>query len=54
MVLYLHSTDRLFQRYLRTGDPAALGKVFVRTAPELLRVAAWLCGNRADAEDLLQ
>ncbi|HEX5052098.1 MAG TPA: sigma factor [Planctomycetota bacterium] len=38
----------------RSGDPAALGAVFDRTAAELLHVAVWLCGNRADAEDLLQ
>src|SRR5262245_42325626 len=50
----LHPTDSLFRRYCRTGDPRALGVVFDRTAPELLRIAGWLCGNRADAEDLLQ
>src|SRR5690349_9293176 len=46
--------DRAFHRYCRSGDPHALGEVFDRTAPEILRVALWLCGNRADAEDLLQ
>ena len=50
----LRSTDALFARYCRTGDGKALGIVFDRTAPELLRIAGWLCGNRADAEDLLQ
>src|SRR5262249_48886514 len=54
MDLPLHTTDSLFRRYCRTGDPRALGVVFDRTAPELLRIAGWLCGNRADAEDLLQ
>lgn len=48
------SPDRLLARFVRTGDARALGKLFDRTAPELLRLAAWLCGNRADAEDLLQ
>ncbi|HEX6813254.1 MAG TPA: sigma-70 family RNA polymerase sigma factor [Planctomycetota bacterium] len=48
------SPDRLLASFQRTGDPRALGKLFDRTAPELLRVAAWLAGNRTDAEDLLQ
>src|SRR5262245_49614460 len=48
------SSDRLLADFQRTGDPRALGRLFDRTAPELLRVAAWLCGNRTDAEDLLQ
>ncbi len=47
-------TDRAFRRFLDSGDPAALGEVFDATAAELLRVAHWLSGNRADAEDLLQ
>ncbi|MCA8976440.1 MAG: sigma-70 family RNA polymerase sigma factor, partial [Planctomycetes bacterium] len=46
--------DRLLRRYSRTGDPRLLGRLFDRTAPELLRVALWLCRNRDDAEDLLQ
>lgn len=48
------SPDRLLASFQRTGDPRALGRLFDKTAPELLRVAAWLAGNRADAEDLLQ
>ena len=48
------SPDRLLARFVRTGDARALGKLFDQTAPELLRLAAWLSGNRADAEDLLQ
>ena len=48
------SPDRLLARFQRTGDARALGKLFDHTAPELLRIAAWLCGNRTDAEDLLQ
>ncbi|HLQ36250.1 MAG TPA: sigma-70 family RNA polymerase sigma factor, partial [Planctomycetota bacterium] len=54
MAFALRSTDQMFRRYCRTGDPQALGVVFDRTAPELLRIAGWLVGNRADAEDLLQ
>src|SRR5690349_2579732 len=54
MALSLRSTDTLFRRYCRTGDANALAIVFDRTAPELLRIAGWLCGNRADAEDLVQ
>jgi DNA-directed RNA polymerase specialized sigma24 family protein len=46
--------DRAFRRYCRSGDPETLAEVFDRTARELLRVAVWLSGNRADAEDLLQ
>jgi RNA polymerase sigma-70 factor (ECF subfamily) len=46
--------DRLFATFCRTGDPQALGAVFDETAGELLHLAGWLCGNRADAEDLLQ
>jgi RNA polymerase sigma-70 factor (ECF subfamily) len=48
------STDRRFAQFCRSGDPDALGDVFDRTAGRLMRVALWLAGNRADAEDLLQ
>ena len=54
MSLNFAGPDRLLAHYQLSGDPRALGKLFDRTAPELLRVAAWLCGNRADAEDVLQ
>lgn len=54
MAFPLATTDRLLLRFSRTGDPRVLGRLFDRTAPELLRVATWLCGNRTDAEDLLQ
>jgi len=46
--------DRLFARFRRTGDPGALAEVFDRTAPELLRVACYLAGDRHLAEDALQ
>ena len=54
MSLFPSAVDRLFHRFCRSGDPAALGAVFDRTAPELLRVACYLVGNRTDAEDLVQ
>ncbi len=54
MAFPLRTTDALFRRYCRTGDARALSEVFDRTAPELLRLAGWLCGRRADAEDLVQ
>lgn len=45
---------RQFLRWRDRGDAAALGALFDRKAPELLRLALHLCGNVADAEDLLQ
>src|SRR5690349_21475521 len=46
--------DKLFLRYRRKGDPAALGEVFDRAAPELLRLAMHLVRDPAEAEDVLQ
>jgi RNA polymerase sigma-70 factor (ECF subfamily) len=46
--------DRLFAEYQRSGDPAALGKVYDLVAPELLHVALHLADGPAAAEDLLQ
>jgi RNA polymerase sigma factor (sigma-70 family) len=43
----------LFVRY-RRGDLDALGEVFDRTAPRLLRLAMHLVHSAADAEDLVQ
>ncbi|MGE3172729.1 MAG: sigma-70 family RNA polymerase sigma factor [Planctomycetota bacterium] len=54
MAMLPGTTDRLFRAYCRSGDPRALGRVFDRTAPELMRVALYLCGDRVEAEDLLQ
>lgn len=54
MILPFGTPDRLLRHFCRTGDPRALGLLFDRTAAELLRAAVWLCGNRTDAEDLLQ
>ena len=36
------ATDRLFLHFCRTGSPRSLGRVFDRTAPELLHVDARL------------
>src|SRR5687767_14661945 len=44
----------LFERYRGHGDLQALGAVFDHTAPRLLQLAMHLCGNPADAEDVLQ
>lgn len=46
--------DRLFLRFQRTGDPRSLGRLFDRTAADLLRVARYLTGDRTLAEDLVQ
>ncbi|MEW6743713.1 MAG: sigma-70 family RNA polymerase sigma factor [Planctomycetota bacterium] len=46
--------DRQFARFCRTHDPSALGKLFDGAAPELLRVARHLAGDRHQAEDLVQ
>ncbi|HEX6810623.1 MAG TPA: sigma-70 family RNA polymerase sigma factor [Planctomycetota bacterium] len=43
-----------FERFRRHGDLQALGHVFDALAPRLLSVALHLCGNTADAEDVLQ
>ncbi|MCC6670826.1 MAG: sigma-70 family RNA polymerase sigma factor [Planctomycetes bacterium] len=49
-----HEEARLFERYARHGEVEALGDVFDRTAPALLRVALHLVVHRAEAEDLVQ
>ncbi len=48
------TVDKLFVRYVRTGDPRALATVFDESAPEILRVARHLAHDEAEAEDLLQ
>ncbi len=48
------SPDRLFDRFRRTGDARALASVFDATAPELWRVATYLCRDRHAAEDAVQ
>ncbi|HUR29159.1 MAG TPA: sigma-70 family RNA polymerase sigma factor, partial [Planctomycetota bacterium] len=49
-----HGIDRLFLRYRKQGDPAALGAVFDRAAPELYKLALHLVRNPIEAEDVLQ
>jgi RNA polymerase sigma-70 factor (ECF subfamily) len=47
-------SERLFERYRRRGDSAALAEVFDRTAPELFGLAARLAPAPGLAQDLLQ
>ena len=46
--------ERLFRRYQQRQDVRALGRVFDRTAPEILRVALHFAGDLSRAEELLQ
>jgi RNA polymerase sigma factor (sigma-70 family) len=46
--------DRLFERFRRSGDSEALGRVFDATAPRLLQLAIHLVGDIGAAEDLVQ
>jgi RNA polymerase sigma-70 factor (ECF subfamily) len=46
--------DRDFATFCRTADPTALGRAFDASAGHVFRIALWLCGNRADAEDAVQ
>jgi RNA polymerase sigma factor (sigma-70 family) len=46
--------DRLFLRFRKRGDAAALGEVFDRTAPELLKLAMHLVRDPVEAEDVVQ
>ncbi len=46
--------DRQFRRFVTAGDARALGVVFDASAPELLKIAAYLSGDRQQAEDLVQ
>jgi len=46
--------QQLFLRFCRDGDVQALGELFDRTAPALLRLALHLSRDPAAAEDLLQ
>lgn len=48
------STQQTFERWQRTGDPAALGALFDACASNLLRLAIHLVGDAARAEDLVQ
>lgn len=46
--------ERWFEAFRRTGDAAALGRVFDAVAPELASVARYLVRERAEVEDLVQ
>ena len=46
--------EDLFERFRRTGDTSALGRVFDETAPRLLQLAVHFVGDLAAAEDLVQ
>ncbi|HMQ22115.1 MAG TPA: RNA polymerase sigma factor, partial [Planctomycetota bacterium] len=49
-----HDSTARFLRFRDHGDLAALGAVFDEVAPKLLGLALHLCGQAADAEDLVQ
>lgn len=49
-----HDDQHLFERFRRHGDVGALGDLFDRVAPALLRLALHLSRDPAAAEDLLQ
>ncbi len=48
------SLDRLFLRYRSKGDAKALGELFDRAAPELLKLSMHLVRDPGEAEDVLQ
>ena len=52
--MFVHSTDRAFRKFQASGDSKALAYVFDATALELQRLARFLAGPEASAEDLLQ
>jgi hypothetical protein len=52
--MFVRSPDSAWRRFQRTGDPAALARVFDGTAAELLELARHLASGEAAAEDLLQ
>ena len=45
--------ERAFAEFRRTGDAQALGEVYDRLAPELVRLALHLTHDAAEAEDVL-
>ena len=46
--------EPLYERFRSANDLDALGEVFDRTAPDLLRLAAHLTRDASTAEDLVQ
>src|SRR5262245_63889860 len=54
IVRVVHDDEPLFERFRTGADVAALGELFDRVAPALLRIALHLARDPAAAEDLLQ
>ncbi|MCC6405578.1 MAG: sigma-70 family RNA polymerase sigma factor [Planctomycetes bacterium] len=52
--MFQPSLEKLFDRYRRRGDAAALGLVFDRTSGELHKLALHLVRDAAEADDVLQ
>lgn len=52
--MFRNRIDRWFAAFQRHGDARALARVFDRAAPELWRVASYLCRDRHVAEDAVQ
>lgn len=52
--MHTASDQTLFERFRARGDAAALGELFDRVAPALLRIALHLAPDPAAAEDLVQ
>lgn len=52
--MFRNRIDRWFADFRTTGDPRTLAHVFDRAAPELWRVAAFLCRDTHVAEDAVQ
>jgi RNA polymerase sigma factor (sigma-70 family) len=52
--MFQPSLEKLFDRYRRRGDAAALAEVFDRTSGELHKLALHLVRDAAEAEDVLQ
>ncbi|MBI5434793.1 MAG: sigma-70 family RNA polymerase sigma factor [Planctomycetes bacterium] len=52
--MFQPSLEKLFDRYRRRGDAAALGQVFDRTSGELHKLALHLVRDAAEADDVLQ
>lgn len=50
----MQELDRDFALFARTGDPAALARVYDASAAELLALATRLVGDPVEAEDLVQ
>jgi RNA polymerase sigma-70 factor (ECF subfamily) len=48
------SSEELYRRFVSAGDVSALAQVFDRLAPDLVRLARQLIGDRHQAEDLVQ